>query len=539
MKKIILLFVFIFITQISIAQPPTIGLLYEDSNATDAYALFTPQSNNETYLVNNCGEKVHQWSFTELPGATCYLLANGNLLRAGKDHIEIRDWQDNVVWSYNTTANGIMQHHDICPLPNGNVLCLATDVYTSAQAAAEGRNPAITGGTLRLERVVELHPTGLNTATVVWEWKFKNHLIQDFDAAKLNYGVVADHPELLDLNFSNANNVDYIHTNSIDYNAALDQILISGRHLNEIYIVDHSTTTAEAATHTGGSSNHGGDFLWRWGNPQVYRQGNNDDRKLFLQHDAKWVESGYLDDGKITVFNNGAPASTQTFTSVVMLEPEIVGGAYTKSNNKFNPGNYDWSWSGSILGVTVYEDKMSGIHGLPNGNIIISETSLGRISEITKSGTVLWSYRNPTGGIVNSTAVVYAQFSDPMETNSFFRSEKYPASYSGFNGHDMASATGIIENQNSLSVICTASLGVPGSETQNLFVLNPATHNTIQFNKAINADAVTVFDVNGRIVYTQNAFSGDRISVDLRPAVYFMKIQQGNFSKKIKIIISG
>lgn len=535
--KIITLF-FIFSTQFSIAQPPTIGLLYQRNTASDAFTLFTPQQNNETYLVNNCGEKVHQWSFTEIPGATCYLLPNGDLLRAGKDFIETRDWNNEVIWSYATTANGIMQHHDICPLPNGNVLCLATDIYTSAQAIAEGRNPIITGATLRLEKIVELHPTGLNTATVVWEWKFNDHLIQDYDETKLNYGVVADHSELLNLNYSNNNAVDYIHTNSIDYNAALDQILISGRHLSEIFIIDHSTTTAEAASHSGGNSNHGGDFLWRWGNPQVYGQGTSLDRKLFLQHDATWVESGYLDDGKITVFNNGDPSSSQTFTSVDMLQPEIIAGAYTKANNKFNPDNYDWSWSGSILGTTVNEPIMSGVEAMPNGSIIISETSIGRVSEITKTGTLLWSYRNPTGGIVGSDVTIYPQFSIPSGSNSFFRAEKYPANYIGFSGHDLTSASGIIEDQNSLSVICDSSLGISNADVQNLFVLNPATHNTIQFNKTIDADLITIYDTNGRLVYTQNSFDGNKIEINLSPSVYFMQIRQGSIVKKLKIVVS-
>jgi hypothetical protein len=538
MKKITLLFVFIFITQWSIAQPPTIGLLYEDSNASDAFALFTPQKNNEVYLVNNCGEKVNQWSFTELPGATCYLLANGNLMRAGQDNIEVRDWNNNVVWSYATTANGIMQHHDIHPLPNGNVICVVSDNYSLALITAQGRNPAITGANLKLDKIVEIQPTGLNTGTIVWQWKFKDHLIQDFDATKLNYGVVADHSELLDLNVVNGNGADYIHVNSIDYNAALDQIMVSGRHMNEIYIIDHSTTTAEAAGHTGGNSNRGGDFLWRWGNPQIYRQGNNDDRKLFLQHDAKWVESGYLDTVKITVFNNGDAASPQTFTSVVMLQPEIVGGVYTQSNSKFNPINYDWSWSGTILGTTVFEDKMSGVHGMPNGNIIISETTLGRVSEITKTGTLLWSYRNPTGGIVASSPTIYAQSSNPAPNNTFFRAEKYPAGFSGFIGHDMTSATGIIENQNTLSAACIATLGNNNSNIEGLFVLNPVQHNTIQFNKSITAESVTLFDTNGRIVYTQNAFDNDKIEVNLSAAVYFMHIQQGSLTRKLKIVIS-
>lgn len=537
MKKITLLFVFIFTSQWSIAQPPTVGLLYHDISASDGYTLFTPLKNNEVFLVNNCGETVNQWTFTEAPGATCYLLANGNLLRAGQNNLEIRDWNNNVVWTYATTANGIMQHHDIEPLPNGNILCLAADRYSLAQMTAEGRNPATTAATMKLEKIVELQPVGTNSATIVWEWKFKEHMIQDFDATKLNYGVVADHPELLDLNYPNLSTNDYIHTNGIDYNAALDQILVSGKNLSEIYIIDHSTTTLEASGHTGGTSNRGGDFLWRWGNPEVYKQGTVGDRKLFAQHDPKWVEPGYLDDGKITVFNNGVVGTMQSYTSVVMLQPEIVGGIYTKLNNKFNPVNYDWSWNGSILGITVAEDKQSGTHALPNGNMIISETTLGRVSEITKSGTVVWSYRNPTGPIVGGNSIRYAQFSDPLSDNSFFRAEKYPANYIGFSGHDLTISSGILEDVNSLSAACR-ELGDNDFSSQKLFVLNPVNHNTIQFNKEITADYVTVFDTNGRKVYSQGSFNGDRIEVNLSPAVYFMLVQQGSLMTKLKIVIS-
>jgi hypothetical protein len=257
-----------------------------------------------------------------------------------------------------------------------------------------------------------------------------------------------------------------------------------------------------------------------------------------IQKYAKWVESGYLDYGKITVFNNGAPGTQQAFTSVVMLEPEIVGGIYTKSNNKFNPQNYDWSWNGAILGVTVDEDKMSGTHALPNGNIIISETSLGRVSEITKSGALLWSYRNPTGGIVAGNTTVYPQFSDPSPNNTFFRAEKYPANYSGFAGHDLTATTGILENQNSVSTVCTAALGDSHHQAEGVFVLNPVKDNLIQFSKNITADAILIFDANGRLVSSQNAFNGNSMETALSPAVYFMQIRQGSFSKKIKIIIT-
>jgi hypothetical protein len=536
MKKTLLLFVSLFFYQFGISQ--TVGLLYHDQAVSEGYTLFTPQKNNKTFLVNSCGEKVNEWTYTELPGATCYLMANGNLMRAGKDHIEVRDWNNNVVWSYATTVNNIAQHHDIHPLPNGNVICLATEFYPLAEMTNRGRNPANTAASFRMEKVVEIQPTGLTTGVVVWEWKFIDHIVQDFDATKLNYGVVADHPELLDINYNNGNPVDFIHPNSIDYNPVLDQILISARHLNEIYIIDHSTTTLQASGHTGGNSNLGGDLLWRWGNPEAYKQGTTADRKLYFQHDAKWVESGYLDDGKITVFNNGDAATVQDFTSVVMLQPEIVNNVYIKSNNKFNPATYDWSWNGSILGIVVDQDKMSGTHAMPNGNIIISETSLGRVSEITKTGTVLWSYKNPTGPIVNSNTTYYNQNQTILASgNSFFRAEKYPANFAGFTGRDMTSATGIIENENSLSAICT-SLASPEFTAENLFILNPATNHLIKFSRSITVDTIKIFDTNGRLVYNQQGFVGDKIEVSLTPSLYFIQIQEGSFIKKLKVIVS-
>ena len=160
---------------------------------------------------------------------------------------------------------------------------------------------------------------------------------------------------------------------------------MSARNLNEIYIIDHSTTTAEAAGHSGGISNLGGDFLWRWGNPRAYGQGTVSDQKLFLQHDSKWVESGYLDEGKITVFNNGGDGSN-AYSSVHIISPEIIGGVYTKESNVFKPLDFEWSWNGSFLGETVLEGKKSGAHSLPNGNFIICENGLGQVSEISKSG---------------------------------------------------------------------------------------------------------------------------------------------------------
>lgn len=115
--------------------------------------------------------------------------------------------------------------------------------------------------------------------------------MQDFDMAKPNFGVVASNHQLINLNYAASANAtlgrDWIHLNSIDYNPTLDQILVSSHSFDEIWIIDHSTTTTQASSHAGGNANQGGDILYRWGNPMAYNNGNATTQKFFGQHDAK------------------------------------------------------------------------------------------------------------------------------------------------------------------------------------------------------------------------------------------------------------
>ena len=267
-------------------------------------------SGNNTYLIDNCGRRINTWSSSYKPGLSVYLLENGDLLRTCRiqsaifggggsgGRVERRDWNNNLIWSYDFSSSLYHQHHDIEFMPNGNILVLCWEYRTYNEAVLAGRDPnAIIDGNLFPTYIIEVEPQGTNNINIVWEWRIWDHLIQDFDSSKNNYGNVAAHPELLDINFYNGNGKnDWLHCNSIDYNSQLDQILICSRALSEIYIIDHSTTTAEAASHSGGNYGKGGDILYRWGNPQVYRQGST--QRLFGQHQAEWIRQTGNDDGK-------------------------------------------------------------------------------------------------------------------------------------------------------------------------------------------------------------------------------------------------
>ena len=71
----------------------------------------------------------------------------------------------------------------------------------------------------------------------------------------------------------------------MDYNEALEQIILSVHGFTEFWVIAHSTTTAEAASHSGRIYGKGGDILYRWGNPAA--DGAPGDQAVFGQHDAQ------------------------------------------------------------------------------------------------------------------------------------------------------------------------------------------------------------------------------------------------------------
>ena len=154
-------------------------------------------------------------------------------------------------------------HHDIEPMPNGNILVNAWGEITREEAEALGRDPSsLNGNVLFDEIIMEIDP---NTNDVVWEWKASDHLIQTFDTGKPNWvGNPSAWQGRIDLNYigDSSNARDWLHFNGVDYNEELDQIMVSSPTFGEFWIIDHSTTTEEAAGHTGGIYGQGGDILY-------------------------------------------------------------------------------------------------------------------------------------------------------------------------------------------------------------------------------------------------------------------------------------
>jgi hypothetical protein len=268
---------------------------------------------------------------------------------------------------------------------------------TRAEAIAAGRNPnTISGNTFTPDMIIEVKQTGATSGEVVWEWHVWDHLIQDYDPSKENYGVVGDHPELIDINYGDSFVYDWLHTNSVDYHPDFDQILIDVHNFNEIWVIDHSTTTEEAAGHTGGNSGKGGDLLYRWGNPEAYDSGAASDQKFFFQHDASWIKPGYPGEGNILVFNNGNNRPSGQYSSVDEFTPPVNsnGEYYFEQGSAFGPEELSWSYTASPP-TTFYSHVFGGAKRLKDGNTLICDGIAGRFFEVTPDKTTVWQWTNP------------------------------------------------------------------------------------------------------------------------------------------------
>ena len=426
------------------AQERTMGLMLNDSAAFVGYTLFAPLSYDVTYLINNEGLLVHSWESAFTPGNSAYLLENGNLLRTADvgnsrfraggtgGRVEEFDWDGNPVWEFDYSSAMFCQHHDIEQLLGGNILMVAWEYKSRPEAIAAGRDPArIREDALWPDHVIEVDPA---TDSIVWEWHLWDHLVQDFDPTKANYGVVADHPELVDINFITGNpggNADWIHTNSVDYNEEFDQVILSTHELSEIWVIDHSTTTEEARGHTGGRYGKGGDLLYRWGNPQAYRRGTPADRQLFKQHDAQWIPDSLSGAGNILIFNNGPDRPGGNYTTIDEIVPPVDdSGRYTIGpDSTYGPEAPTWSYQAPNP-PDFYASHISGCQRMPNGNTLICDGPHGVFFEVAPDTEVVWRYINP----VTDSGPMEQGESIPDGRNRVFRAYRYAPEYAGFAG---------------------------------------------------------------------------------------------------------
>ncbi|MCB9891486.1 MAG: aryl-sulfate sulfotransferase [Planctomycetes bacterium] len=416
------------------------GLERNEKGAFPGYTLLAPMRSTKTHLLDMQGAVVHTWECEVPPGQVAYLLENGNLLRAGRRGggmgapgegglVQLFDWEGKKLWEIDWNDDDKLQHHDLEPMPNGNVMILSWDKKSKQDAIAAGRDPrSQRADELWSDSVYEVKPIFPDRYEVVWEWHAWDHLVQDTDFDLPNFGAASDHAERIDVNGNGTlrrkteaerqeeertmrgigylggrgrgrgpgmMGADWLHLNSVDYDPELDVIVLSSRHWSELWIVDHSTTIEEARMSQGGKQGRGGDLLYRFGNPQTYGGGTEADRVFHNQHDVHFIAKGLPGAHHILLYDNGSPESGRSSSSVLEIELPFAPGKFPKPNQKgFPPAKVVWSID-SCDGEAFFSPMVSGAERLPNGNTLICVGAASHVFEVTKKGKVVWNYGLP------------------------------------------------------------------------------------------------------------------------------------------------
>ncbi|MFK7814650.1 MAG: aryl-sulfate sulfotransferase [Maribacter sp.] len=361
--------------------------VFDGGKVYDGLILVNDASANSVYLMDKTTEIVYDWNLNgKRLGNDAFLLDDGRLLAMFEDEnpqislggfgglLSLLDKDGNTEWSYEYSNENHIAHHDAKMLPNGNILFLSWEKKSSEEASQIGYS---LDTEIIYDAVLEINP---ETDEIVWEWHMWDHLIQEFDETKDNFGNVNLNPQLIDINYLEVTDFpgDISHVNGIDYDSENNLIYLSANYYSEIWVIDHSTTTEQAKTNTGGNYGIGGDLVYRFGNPSTYK--NTQGTRLFDRNHHPNLLDGEK-KGNILVYSNGLSVNQSTVYELQI--PENL----TLEANQNNEPNIIWSFTDSEL----FSGRVSGADLLPNGNRIITEGDFG-FWEVTETGEILWRY---------------------------------------------------------------------------------------------------------------------------------------------------
>lgn len=543
MARIFLCFLFAIAFSCATSQN-TIGLQsYKPSLSFDGYNLLYPHNQSSVFLFDNCGRIVHEWDDDDniVPGNSAYITDEGNLIKCkrrqtsavndpiwaggGGETIEVRSWENEVLARFDLNDSLMRLHHDVAPMPNGNILMIAWENKTFDEAEQAGRDTSLLEqAKLWPEAIIEWNPS---LDSIVWTWYAWDHLIQDRFPDKENFGVVADHPELIDINYDERDgHPDWLHMNSIDYNPILDQIVLSVPNFNELWIIDHSTTKEESAGHSGGRANKGGDLLYRWGNSQAYNKGNDDDKQLFFQHDVNWIdpfaEPGDERYGDLVLYNNRVTVSLST-VDIIKTPVSEDGNSYMMNDGFFLPETYDQRVSHPNNEIRSNSTSLSSAQVLDNGNFLICAGRWGFTYELTPQNEVAWEYITPFKFGVRA---MQGDTTFTISNNITFRLKRYSGQFKGFEGRDLSPKDYIEMNPDTsyCNFLITPTQDLP---KYSFSIFPNPTEDHLILNREIEEDTILeIFDVSGQRI-DRKTVSGLSFKLDvshISEGVHFIRL---------------
>jgi len=353
----------------------------DPERASPGLTLFAPLifGDRTVYLVDLHGKVVHTWNMPYPPGLSGYLTERGTLFYNGRTSEESflsrfpfkggvvleADWNGKVLWEVRHPDH---HHHGIL-LRNGNVLlnCMGRvpdDIARRVKGGVEeDRFPSGQYGARPTADAGKMFSDYLAEVTpagkTVWEWRTWEHLDPVEDGI-----TEIQAPRTL---WAQGNSVLELPDGDL---------LTSYRPTSTVLRISRKT----------------GKILWKLGAPTVSGQ----------------HAPTLLPNGNILIFDNGVHRLDDSvpYSRVIEINPATnqVVWRYqdTPARNFFSP-------------------RMGNAQRLPNGNTLVTESSFGRLFEVTTAGEIVWEYVNPYFG--------KPFFGGPptSESNQVFRSLRYSA----------------------------------------------------------------------------------------------------------------
>ena len=166
-------------------------ILFSQSDGLTLISNTDVEQNQFTALITNDYNIHHIWYHPSPVHSTAYFQKDSTLIapllidnsimplpnaNSAGGKFQKLNWEGDVIWDFNYFDTLYNPHHDIDPLPNGNILVICWEVKTKEEAEIIGRLNIY--GEIWPTMIVELEPPN---GTVVWEWYLWDHLIQDVD----------------------------------------------------------------------------------------------------------------------------------------------------------------------------------------------------------------------------------------------------------------------------------------------------------------------------------------------------------------------
>jgi hypothetical protein len=324
---------------VSTDKPDVVGVTVHDrERAWEGLNLFKAASTVETFLMDMDGRVVHTW---RAPGGEdgswkiAELQPGGRMIALVEwKRLEVVDWDSTPIWS--TDVSG---HHDLDVDETGRIFVLTDDV----REIPIGDEVVL----IRDNGIAIFSPDGELLDELWLSTLFADRITERSLRRAVEH--VADQPGH---DHKRDQELDVFHANTLELLprdvpglGSKGQVLVSIRNLDLIAVLDLDEPRV----------------VWSWG-PGV----------LQGQH-----QPALLENDNLLVFDNG---SERWWSRVVEVDPrrnEIV-----------------WEYHGDPVD-TFYSRTRGGSEQLPNGNVLVTESNLGRVFEVTREGETVWEFMNP------------------------------------------------------------------------------------------------------------------------------------------------